>query len=969
MSDWTPEQNRIYQELVLQQAFRYLKQGFSIISLRFRDKKPDIAEWETYQTRLPTEQEIKTWFSDNESHNLAIILGKVSGNLVAMDCDDEDFAREQVEYFLGESLAQLAAKTIIVQTKRGYHIYFRIDIELKHEDFHLLEPIPVAFEIRANEHYIVGPPSIHPSGISYSFLGQAQQLLDWRAGSFKEWRNKLTDLLEEWPFVRLIIPHWKSPDEGGRGRQNLCLGVAGFIRKQLEWPEERAKKIIEKICFITDDKEINQRISAIQSTYRRDDLDTVSVESWLGVELSSLLKSLQAKTKKQKKKKVKAKEEKKRTALRIIGNIVYRQVKNDAGMVFARFDRTTGDISYVDHIPETDEWPVINEGINFPRRLAPYGTPALLYKRLRDRINYGSSQIGHKNAIFAMFLLYHGCIPPFARKNPQIFPMGPASTGKGRYVDLARHLGDRARVTTDVKMATSYRLNALLNGGLEILDEMPDEDLEVEAYIRSRYDPEAVQQRLLDPHSESDIKGFRIAGPTMVTRRRAFKDDANTDRGIILNCERPIEPVPLELIDHAPDQELHDQLALFWSEYYGDERLLPKEGELMYDPKLENADPRLILASRYYMKLAKIIGPEAQTDLENFVQEQELLRLEHKATTIEGMTLRALWEIIQENLDGRHYSYQDKKSGEKRRVCDTLTCEHRAGKCVIYITQTPEDGGEDMESKARGISWTMIAEKAATGFGRELPNVLLAPHTVTRMIAGLEHHRIKTIGFKITNLDLGFRTFLPEYDPTWKDRLSDNGGQQVSLDNLPPKPLSMGRDEELPPVAAEKSAPSLPLPGFMPLASRTTTSESPSKPVHMAVSKVESPVESLVASIPVSQTAVTKTGISGKSYSVESNVLETINQRIQVLQATLCPNSLEHEVQIFQWAITYLVDAKQQGNRPTAFHLRSDGRRLFSKWETDLIKIIDSGFVELEHIAQQICEVRRSQGEKGGNAS
>lgn len=942
-----------YRISTLNHALAYLKLGFSIFPLEFKSKRPHFGKlplmngepsWDIFGRQKPTEEQVYKWFGGDDPCNIAVVQGAVSGNLVVMDFDEEPVGIPLAEYMMGETLENLGAKTIVVKTKKGAHVYLRTDAPVQYEKFDKLKP-PVLMEIRADVHYVVAPPSIHPdSDQPYTFVGSGDQIMNLRKEQYKKWRTALNEKLEEWPYVREILPWWKEP-----GRQNLCLGVAAFFRKVLEWPQERAERIVRDICLLTRDEEERQRTNAVQSTYHKDDLDTVGTQKWLGEDLFNVLKGVprpeKKKTKAEKKRREKQ-EEKKRTALRLIGNIVYRQIKNDAGMVFARFDRTTGDISYVDHVPETDEWPVINEGINFPRRLAPYGTPALLYKRLRERINYGSSQTGHKNAIFAMFMLYHGCIPPFARKNPQIFPIGPASTGKGRYVDLARHLGDRARVTTDVKMATSYRLNALLNGGLEILDEMPDEDLEVEAYIRSRYDPEAVQQRLLDPHSESDIKGFRIAGPTMVTRRRAFKDDANTDRGIILNCERPIEPVPLELIDHGPDQELHDQLALFWSEYYGDERLLPKEGELMYDPKLENVDPRLALAARYYMKLAKIIGPEAQTDLENFVQEQEFLRRELKATTVEGMTLRALWEIIMEHIDGRHYTAET-KSGEKRRVCDTLTCEHRAGKCVIYITQTPEDGGRDAESTIYGINWTWIGKKA--GLGREQPNVILAPHTVTRVTAGPERHRIKTIGFKIVNLDLGFKTFLPEYDPTWKDHLLDST-QQVSFDNLPPQSLSMGGGEESPPMAAEKSAPSPP--------------ESPSEPARVVISKVESPVDSSVASIPVSQTAVSKTGISGKSYTIEPNILDTINQRIQALQATLCPNGLEHEVQIFQWAITYLVDARQQGNRPTAFHLRSDGRKLFSKWETDLIKIIDSGFVELEDLAQQIYEIRRSQGGK-----
>jgi len=610
----------------------------------------------------------------------------------------------------------------------------------------------------------------------------------------------------------------------------------------------------------------------------------------------------------------KKEEDKKYTALRIIGDVVYRQIKTSEGAAFARHDRTTGDITQVDHIKQTKEWPVVNEGVNFPRRLAPYGSAALLYKRLKERVEYASSQSGTKNAIFVLFLLYHGCIPPFARKNPQIFPMGPAGTGKGRYVDLARHLGDRARVTTDVRMATSYRLNAMLGGGLEILDEMPDEDLEVEAYVRSRYDPEAVQQRLLDPHSVSDIRGFRIAGPTIVTRRRGFQDDANTDRGIIINCERPEKPIPLELIDRAPDKELHDQLALFWNEYYGDERLLPDEGELMYDPSIDDSDPRLALAARYYMKLADIIGPDAKTDLEDFVGEQEKLRRAHKATTTEGMVLQALWTIISEHIDGRHYAIES-KSGDTRKVCDTLTYETLGSKCIIYLSRTPDGVSADSETKLVPISWSMIGRRA--GIGREKPNVLLAPHTVAIERAGGEHNRVRTVGFKIPNLDLAFKTFLPEYDPTWKKRLSNNGTGQVSLDfspPAPPPPPSLMAKQEVPPV----------------------------------VEKIEQ-VEATQVVLPTA-----------------SADLAAINGQLVKLQQTLCPHSYDHEVQIFKWAIGRLVDAKLEGDKLSAFHLRAEGRKVFSDWETDVLKIVDTAFVELELLAEQIFQVKRARPKNAG---
>lgn len=645
------------------------------------------------------------------------------------------------------------------------------------------------------------------------------------------------------------------------------------------------------------------------------------------------------------------------TALRFVNGKVYRQVKTDDGKEFFEvYHKDTGEITKTGEIPETNEIPTKDlKGITFPRRHAPYGTPLLLYERLKERINYLSSQSGHKNAVFCLWLMYHGCIPAKHRHNLQIIPMGPAGTGKGRYVEIAKYLGDRARVTTDPTLATAYRLNAMLNGGVDILDEMPEEAEHIEAYVRARYDPHNVQQRILDPHSTTDIAGFEIAGPTLVTRRRAFHDDANTDRGIIIKCEKPIAKVPLEVIEHEPDRELQDQLAMFWSEHYSDQvKMLPTELELMYDPLVDEVDCRLRLAATYLMKLAKLIGPKAEKDLEGFVEEQEVSRKELKATTPEGLAIRAVWDTIMENIDG-HKHYTQTKDGQRTQVTDTLSSESKQGKTLIYLTRT-EDGHERDEKKTKliGISWTMIGNKA--GLSREEPGALLQPYTVSREWAGGKHSRIRTIGFNIPNLDNAFRTFLPDYDPSWASRLNNGFDEQVTLDQTPPSSPPASPPSAIESTMGERVASE---------ASVALISTSQSSIVQSSKGGGGGRASEASRDIIGYETPVASPGPSAATSVMAAAEIvreeEDLAKILKDLQGKYCVEEYEYQVEIVSWIIKTMLDAKAQGDPVSAFILRGEGRRQYAQYEDFIVRTVDSGFAELEALTTRILALKKAK--------
>ena len=117
-------------------------------------KRPWVS-WTEYQKRLPTEDEVKNWFTVNPDANIGIVTGKIS-NLVVFDLDSaeaEQYAEEEGGF----------PETPKVKTGKGYHIY------MKYPSFDVNNNVNknLAIDIRGDGGYVVAPPSVHGSGKSY----------------------------------------------------------------------------------------------------------------------------------------------------------------------------------------------------------------------------------------------------------------------------------------------------------------------------------------------------------------------------------------------------------------------------------------------------------------------------------------------------------------------------------------------------------------------------------------------------------------------------------------------------------------------------------------------------------------------------------------------------------------------------------------------------------------------------------
>jgi hypothetical protein len=141
---------------------KYSKEGLSFFPIPFKSKQSDM-KWEEYQHRLPTPQETKTWFNGHPT-NIAVVCGKVSGNLVVLDCDSWERFCELDEVVIAKTgCSCLIDYTLVSKTAHGAHVWLRTKVPIKSQKYPKLD-------IKGEGGYIIVPPSIHPEGEEYVFL-------------------------------------------------------------------------------------------------------------------------------------------------------------------------------------------------------------------------------------------------------------------------------------------------------------------------------------------------------------------------------------------------------------------------------------------------------------------------------------------------------------------------------------------------------------------------------------------------------------------------------------------------------------------------------------------------------------------------------------------------------------------------------------------------------------------------------
>ena len=216
--------------------------GLQVFPARYKDKTP-VVKWKDHQ-KSSVEKMVDQWFKNRGNQNFWVLTGRMSGYIV-VDCDTPDAAEWWRERLPGLDT------TARSKTSKGHHYWFRIpDSWDKTKTIASWSVHPgkksthnISFDIRADDTGVIVPPSVHETGVVYSWetplslaLDAPLELLDgsFRAeapasgddsgdattmGTGNQTRSMLSKLLTS------------PPDAEGSGRNDWLARVAGHYAK------------------------------------------------------------------------------------------------------------------------------------------------------------------------------------------------------------------------------------------------------------------------------------------------------------------------------------------------------------------------------------------------------------------------------------------------------------------------------------------------------------------------------------------------------------------------------------------------------------------------------------------------------------------------------------------------------------------------------------------------------------------
>jgi len=261
----------------------YQEMGLCVIPIEGKRKKPLVA-WKEYESRQPTKEELASWseqyWSNGADANVGVVCGAVSGDLVVLDFDQMSaFDAFKSEWAAMRGGRNVADETVVVATGRGFHVYCRVKSMPKSRTLPNVE-------VKAEGHYVVAPPSTHPSGKVYEFVSQGvgkivelNQLEDIGIPSSDDLLDALLPVKGGQPgvsdgadkdsegelraVVELITPYWTQPK-----RHDLALAISAYLAK-IGWTFAMVNTVVEMAALDAHDEELKDRLKAAEDTFAK----------------------------------------------------------------------------------------------------------------------------------------------------------------------------------------------------------------------------------------------------------------------------------------------------------------------------------------------------------------------------------------------------------------------------------------------------------------------------------------------------------------------------------------------------------------------------------------------------------------------------------------------------------------------------------------------------------------------------
>lgn len=152
------------------EAARYYaeERGWHVFPCAPRSKSP--ATRRGFYDATASSGQIASWWEKSPGYNAAIRTGEGSGFFVL----DPDGLAGQDEVRALEAIYGPLPKTLTAKTPNGYHHYFRYPAGRRITN----SPVSANVHVRGEGGYVVAPPSIHPSGVTYEWVDESVPITD-----------------------------------------------------------------------------------------------------------------------------------------------------------------------------------------------------------------------------------------------------------------------------------------------------------------------------------------------------------------------------------------------------------------------------------------------------------------------------------------------------------------------------------------------------------------------------------------------------------------------------------------------------------------------------------------------------------------------------------------------------------------------------------------------------------------------
>ena len=524
----------------------YRRLGLNVIPLKPRSKEP-LIQWGELQQRKATDDELKRWFSRGDV-NVGIVCGSVSGNLAVLDFE----SLESFERFFGRKPEDLAGETIVVRTSRGYHAYFRSGKPI--ESFKVRE---LQLDVKGEGSYVAAPPSIHPSGSRYEFIGDPWSLDDvssiddldlWilrRAGELGVFRYGSED---DPPCIRLLL---NGVSEGMRNESAVRLASYWLHFRKLKQSEVwgRLSEWNTRNKPPLDDRELRSCLESVAKhgyEYGCTSMAELGLCSDDLKHLCNLKESF----------KVTRKRVKYAASVVLPDGRLAEEAYRNGRVFFIIYNPQDESIVEADEVEDEDTVykPIMNRDVETGQVLLPstveeYGDEKTLFKEVIDFLDYWHEQPDRFERILDTLYVFMTWVYDALPKLPYRRALGRWGSGKSAWLETVGSICYRPISLAGCDSEASLRRTFDLWRGTALIDEADFNNSSLYASIvkilNIGFSRNTGWFRCCNDENPEIVDSFYIYGPKLLATREGFKDVALESRCLTFTASKGSGEAPL----------------------------------------------------------------------------------------------------------------------------------------------------------------------------------------------------------------------------------------------------------------------------------------------------------------------------------------------------------------------------------------------------------------------------------------